>query len=74
MSAGMISAASACPERTFCSASARLWTTIGSMAVKNLPAYWRPSTLVDPRLNEPWPAGTSFRNATLGLVGPRESA
>ena len=52
MSAGMISAASASPERTFCERLGPAWTTIGSIAVKNLFAYWWPLIFSPPRSND----------------------
>ena len=74
MSGGMISAASAWPERTLSIAWARLLTGIGSIAVKNLLAYCWPLIFSPPRSKLPCPLGTSLRNATFGLLGPRESA
>jgi hypothetical protein len=71
-SAGITSAASASPLRTFSIASARVLTRIGSTASKNRDVYVVASRLWPPRLNVASPA--RFANATRGFSGPPVSA
>ena len=70
----MISAASASPDLTLSSASAREWTRIGLIAWNSWLVYFDTSIDWPPRSILLADAGTWFRKATRGFSGPRDSA
>src|SRR5690349_21582564 len=70
----MMSAASASPDLTLSSASARECTGIGLIAENSWLVYFVTSIDWPPRLILLADAGTWLRKATRGFCGPRESA
>ena len=73
-SAGTTSAPSASPERTFSIAASRVFTRIGWTFSNSLSAYWEASTLRPPSAISESSGATRLAKATVGLLGPEESA